>query len=320
MNVLLWHVHGAWTTAFVQGAHRYLVPVLPDRGPDGRGRARTYTWPDTVHERTPAQLRDDDVDVVVLQRPRDEELATQWLGRAPGRDVPAVYVEHNAPQGRVNDMRHPLAGRDDVLLVHVSHFNALFWDSGDAPVRIIEHGIPDPGHLYSGTIPRAAVVVNEPQRRGRVAGSDLLPRFAEAVPLDVFGMDSEALGGVDLPQAQLHGEMARRRVYLHPMRWTSLGLSLVEAMQLGMPVVALATTEAAEAISPDAGCVSNRIDLLASALRRLVEDPHEARCMGDKARRLALQRYGLARFLRDWDDALEQACAMHGGRRVGAVR
>ena len=37
--------------------------------------------------------------------------------------------------------------------------------------------------------------------------------------------------------------MARRRLYLHPVRWTSLGLSLLEAMHLGMPVVALATTE-----------------------------------------------------------------------------
>ena len=33
MNILLWHVHGSWTTAFVQGQHRYLVPVTPDRGP-----------------------------------------------------------------------------------------------------------------------------------------------------------------------------------------------------------------------------------------------------------------------------------------------
>lgn len=34
--------------------------------------------------------------------------------------------------------------------------------------------------------------------------------------------------------------MARRRVYLHTARWTSLGLSLLEAMHLGMPVVAVA--------------------------------------------------------------------------------
>ena len=55
----------------------------------------------------------------------------------------------------------------------------------------------------------------------------------------------------DLPQDRLHTEMARRRVYLHPVRWTSLGLSLIEAMMLGMPVVALATTEAAVDVPAD---------------------------------------------------------------------
>ena len=50
MRILLWHVHGSWTTAFVQGPHRYIVPVVPDRGPDGRGRAQTWDWPSSVVE------------------------------------------------------------------------------------------------------------------------------------------------------------------------------------------------------------------------------------------------------------------------------
>lgn len=52
MNILLWHVHGSWTTSFVQGKHRYLVPVTPDRGPDGLGLARTYDWPDSVDRKS----------------------------------------------------------------------------------------------------------------------------------------------------------------------------------------------------------------------------------------------------------------------------
>src|SRR5215203_5055123 len=114
MRILLWHVHGAWTTAFVHGRHEYVVPVVEGRGPDGVGIARTYAWPDSVTQ-LPPEL---------------EHLAEDWLGRRPGRDLPAVYVEHNAPQGRIADMRHPAADRDDLLLVHVTHFNALLWDAG----------------------------------------------------------------------------------------------------------------------------------------------------------------------------------------------
>lgn len=313
MNVFLWHVHGAWTTSFVHGRHRYLIPVLPDRGPDGLGRARTYSWPENAVEVTPEQAAGEPVDVVILQRPREllGGLAERWLGgRRPGRDVPAVYVEHNAPQGRVNEMRHPAAGRPDLLLVHVTHFNALFWDAGSTPTRVVEHGIVDPGYRYTGELARAAVVINEARRRWRVTGTDLLGRFGARVPLDLFGIDASSLGGTeDLPQARLHREMARRRVYLHPIRWTSLGLSLIEAMHLGMPVVALATTEVPEAVPPEAGVISTRPGALEEALVRFVRDPEAAREAGLAAREAALKRYGLGRFLEDWDRILTEVAA-----------
>ncbi|MGW5348521.1 glycosyltransferase [Streptomyces sp. NPDC004050] len=318
MNILLWHVHGSWTTAFVQGPHTYLVPVTPGRDADGLGRARTFDWPASVREVTPEELRDAPVDLVVLQRPHEQQLAERWLGgRRPGRDLPAVYLEHNAPDGDVPRTRHPCADRDDVTLVHVTHFNRLFWDNGTTRTTVIEHGVVDPGHLYTGRLPRAAVVVNEPVRRGRHTGSDLLPALAEAAPLDVFGMATEGLPAhlglppdrcrtADLPQALLHREMARRRFYLHPVRWTSLGLSLLEAMHLGMPVVVLATTESIEAVPPGTGTLSTRPEVLAEAARRYLADPQAAAEDGARARKAVLERYGLKRFLTDWQQLMEE--------------
>jgi glycosyltransferase involved in cell wall biosynthesis len=315
MRVLLWHVHGSWTTAFVQGRHEYLIPVTPDRGPDGLGRARTWSWPASAVEVTREEAAAAEVDVVVLQRPHElHGLAEEWLGgRRPGREVPAVYLEHNAPQGRINELCHVAADRDDLVVVHVTHFNDLFWDCGSTPTRVIEHGIVDPGERYSGEVPAAAVVVNEAGRRARVTGTDLLARLGAAVPLDLFGMGSERLAGTpgvrsvaDLAQDRLHAEMARRRLYLHPVRWTSLGLSLLEAMHLGMPVVALATTEVVEAVPPEAGVISTRVEVLADAARRLVADPEQARLMGKAARVAATERYGLERFLGEWDALLEE--------------
>jgi glycosyltransferase involved in cell wall biosynthesis len=312
VRILLWHVHGSWTTALVQGDHEYLLPVLADRGPDGRGRAQTWDWPPAAREVTAEEGPDLDVDVVLLQRPHElERLAESWLGgRRPGRDLPAVYVEHNAPQGRIAEMRHPAADRPDLTIVHVTHFNDLFWDGGSTPSRVIEHGVVDPGYRYTGELPRAVVVINEARRRGRVTGTDLLPRLNGVVPIDLFGMDAGALGGMENPPQQLlHDEMARRRVYLHPIRWTSLGLSLIEAMHLGMPVVALATTEAPEAVPPAAGTVSTDVRLLAEEVRRLVADPGLARERGVAARAAALDRYGLERFLADWDGLLEEVAS-----------
>lgn len=308
----MWHVHGSYTTGLVQGPHEYLLPLLADRGPDGRGRAQTWEWPPNAVEVTPEEAAEEEVDVVVLQRPHElEDLAERWLGgRRPGRDVPAVYLEHTSPEGRIAEMRHPAADRPDLMLVHVTHFNDLFWDAGSTPTRVVEHGIVDPGYRYTGELPRAAAVVNEPGRRGRVTGTDLLPRLNGDVPVDLFGMEAGAYGGVEhLTQARLHEEMARRRAYLHPIRWTSLGLSLLEAMHLGMPVVALATTEVVEAVPAEAGVVSTNVETLKAALARYLRDPDEARAAGERARSLVLARYGLDRFLADWDELLEEVTA-----------
>jgi glycosyltransferase involved in cell wall biosynthesis len=264
-------------------------------------------------EITPAALANAEIDLVVLQRPHELELTQQWLGRQPGREVPAVYVEHNTPRGDVPNTRHPMADRSDIPIVHVTPFNDVFWDCGRAPTVVIEHGIPDPGYRYIGDIPHAAVVINEPVRRWRVTGTDLLPRFAEHATLDVFGMavaqlpaNDRIMAFEDFPQTRMHAELARRRVYLHPIRWTSLGLSLLEAMHLGMPVVALATTEVVDAVPPDAGVISTQIERLADALRTFISDPDLAQHVGLAARTAASRRYSLDRFCTDWDQLIKE--------------
>jgi glycosyltransferase involved in cell wall biosynthesis len=313
MRILVWHVHGSWTTSFVQGGHDYLLPTTPDRGPDGLGRARTWDWPSNVREVTPEDLADTAADVVVLQRPHELDLAARWSGSRPGRDVPAVYVEHNTPAGDVPDTRHPLAGQSDIPIAHVTGFNDLMWDCTGARTTVIEHGIIDPGHRYTGEVPRAAVVVNDPVRRGRSVGADLLPDLAAATGVDVFGMRVDRIPPTDgltahedLPQAVMHDELARRRVYVHTSRWTSLGLSLLEAMHLGMPVAALGATEAPFAIPSGAGVVTTSRSELVEAARRYVADLRASYDAGLLARRHALERYGLKRFLADWDELLAE--------------
>lgn len=312
MRILLWHVHGGWTDAFVRGSHTFVLPRTAARDGWGLGTGGR-DWPNAV-DIAPEQLHDTDIDAVLLQRPDEFAEAERLLGRRLGRDVPAVYVEHNTPRGDVPTTRHPLADRDDLLIVHVTHFNALMWDTGSTRTTVIEHGIHDPGPLYTGELAHFGVVVNEPVRRGRVAGADLLPRFGAVAPLDVFGMKTDRLAELpgleevtvlgDLRTQAMHAALARRRVYLHPFRWTSLGLALLEAMHLGMPVVALDVTEAGRAVPHEAGAITNDLDALIAAARTLIENPDRAARAGAVAREAALARYSLARFHRDWDELL----------------
>jgi glycosyltransferase involved in cell wall biosynthesis len=80
-------------------------------------------------------------------------------------------------------------------------------------------------------------------------------------------------------------------------------------MHLGMPVVALAATEAAVAVPPEAGTVTTRREVLTAAVARFLADPGLAAEAGRAARRHALERYGLKRFLDDWDQVLGSCLA-----------
>lgn len=322
-TILLWHVHGSWTESFVQGPHRYVLPRNAARDADGRG-LYGRNWPNAqeVHGDDLAEL---DVDLVVLQRPHEFGLAAQLLGRRPGSDLPAVYLEHNAPRPHAVDSRHPVGVRGDILLVHVTDFNRLMWDNGEAETAVITHGIADPGELYTGEIAAAATMINEPVRRRRTVGTDLLAALSAAIPIDLWGIGSEELntperriagvtGRGDLPRGELLPAVARRSVYLHTARWTSLGLSLVEAMYAGMPVVGVAATMAPLVVPSDAGVVSADVATLAAALTDFVADPASATRAGKAAREYAMTKFSLPRFLREWDDVIGALCTGKGVR------
>jgi glycosyltransferase involved in cell wall biosynthesis len=316
VRILLWQVHGAWDSNFLQPEHEYVI------GPEADGSSQLLpNWVDlpNVHAWSADSGRPD-VDVVLLQREIELGLAGQ-VGLQPGVDIPAVYVEHNAPTGSAATSQHFLADQEAIPIVHVTAFNALMWDSGRASVHVIEHGVPDPQVRATAELPAAAVVINEPVRRGRITGTDLLPLFARSTPVDVFGIDAHLLAShfgngslqltaqSGLTQPEVHAAMARRRVYLHPHRWTSLGLSLIEAMMLGLPVVVAATTAAPTAVAPGCGVVSADMNTLQEAVARFVANPQAALETGAVAREWALRRFSLRTFHQAWNQLLADVLA-----------
>jgi glycosyltransferase involved in cell wall biosynthesis len=118
-------------------------------------------------------------------------------------------------------------------------------------------------------------------------------------------METEALGGLgDVPYRELHRRIAAYRFLFSPLRYTSLPLAVIEAMTIGMPVVALATTELPTVIEHGvSGYISCDVARLIDAMRFLLANPVEARRLGANARATAVERFGLARFIRAWHEA-----------------
>jgi hypothetical protein len=63
------------------------------------------------------------------------------------------------------------------------------------------------------------------------------------------------------------------------------------------------------AVPAAAGVLSNDMSRLVEVARRWLGDRYEAREVGLSARRHALHRYGLRRYLDDWDAVLKEVTA-----------
>ena len=309
LRVLVWHIHGSYLNALARVDHDWFLPTKPGRPEGYGGRGRTFDLPETVVEVPAERVRDLDLDLVVYQTPKNLLVDGPEIMSGAQQRLPRIYLEHNTPKPDAVNTPHPFADPDG-LLVHVTHYNRLMWDNGDTPVATIEHSVAiSPGAHASFELPRGVVVVNGPRKRPRIAGYDLFLAAREQVPLDIVGMETDSIGGLgDVPYRDLHHLVGRYRFLYSPMRYTSLPLAVIEAMTLGLPVVALATTELPTVIENGvSGFVSNDPNELIERMLLLLADEQLARRLGDNARRVAEVRFGLDRFRRDWNGAFALA-------------
>ena len=317
MRILTWHVHGSYLYYLAHAPHDFYVPVKPGRPEGYGGRAPGFRWPPNLHEVAAEDVQALPIDAVLFQSRRNCLEDQHEILTGEQRRLPRIYLEHDPPREHPTDTRHVLDD-PDVLLVHVTAFNELMWDAGRTPTRVIDHGVVVPEGLhYTGEIARGLVVVNGLARRGRRLGADVFQRVREHVPLDLVGMLSEEAGGLgEVRHEALPAMEARYRFFFNPIRYTSLGLAVCEAMMLGVPVVGLATTEMPAVIENGvSGFVDTSVPRLVDRMRDLLADASLARRLGEGARRAARARFDIRRFARDWDQAIREVC----GRRVEAV-
>jgi hypothetical protein len=317
LRVLTWHVHGSYLSYLSRIRHHLYVPFRPGR-PDGYGgRTPGFRWPDTLHELPAADVPRAQFDAVIYQHHRnwlvDRLELAEWQ-----RALPSIYLEHDPPRESPTETKHPV---DDpnVLVVHVTHFNRLMWDCGRSPSRVIEHGVSIPNDVrWTGERTRGITVVNNLARRDRRVGPDVFEHARRSVPLDLVGMNAGDLAGIgEVPLHRLPAIEAPYRFLFNPIRWTSLGLAVCEAMMIGMPVVGLATTGMVGVVDNGvSGYLDNDPDTLATHMARLLGDHEEAQHLSRGAGATARRRFGIDRFVRDWEQALALVTATRAAQRT----
>ncbi len=308
LRILTWHTHGSYLYYLTQAPHEFFVLSKPDRSPGYGGRSGQMRWGDNVHDMPVTEARHHQFDCIVFQDDEQYEKNQYEFLTAAQRALPRIYIEHDPPRAHPTDTPH-LVDDPGTMLVHVSHFNALMWDSGRTPYRVIEHGVLVPPEVsYRGDLNKGLVIINHLARRGRRLGADVFCEARKRVQLDLVGMGAVELGGLgEVPHADLPAFSAQYRYLFNPIRYTSLGLAVIEAMMIGMPVVALATTEMVTVIENDvSGYIDTNPGTLVNRMRELSVNPLLARQLGANARRIARERFGIDRFCADWNTLLRE--------------
>lgn len=305
LRILTWHVHGSYLYYLVQSPHQFFLPIKPGFPEGYGGKLGGFDWGDNVQNVPAEEVRKLEFDCILFQS-RKNYLEDQYeILSEQQRQLPRLYLEHDPPREHPTDTRH-IVDDANTLLVHVTHFNDLMWNSGNTPTCVIEHGVMVPEKVrYQGDRDRGIVVVNGLQSRGRRLGADIFDRVRAQVPLDLVGMQAERLGGHgEIPHQKLAEFTSHYRFFFNPIRYTSLGLSVCEAMMIGMPVIGLATTEMATVIENGiSGYVDTNVDRLIEIMQHLQKSPEEAQRLSQGARKTAEARFNIERFKRDWSQA-----------------
>jgi glycosyltransferase involved in cell wall biosynthesis len=315
LKILTWHTHGAYLLYLTQAPHDFYVMCKPGRPAGYGGRGGHLPWGANVHDMPVEEARHRQFDCIVFQDdPQYLEDQQRYLSAAQRR-LPRIYIEHDPPRGNPVDEQHIVQDRD-VLVVHVTAFNRLMWSMGQVPTRVIEHGVLEPPARYSGELERGLVVVNNIASRGRRLGYDVYQELKRDVPLDLVGMGSEAAGGLgEVLHAELPRFAARYRFFFNPIRYTSMGLAVIEAMMVGLPIVALATTEMVTVLRDGVnGFIDTAPERLRERMRALLVNRQLARALGEEAQRTALERFNIARYVADWNAAFAQVTGAGNAR------
>lgn len=309
LSVLTWHVHGNYLYYLTQAPHDFYIVTKEGNPPGYAGAGGALPWGANVHEIPYERVREAQFDCVIYQqRSHYEEDRFTILSEAQ-RALPQVYIEHDPPQQHPTDTLHWVQDAQ-ALLVHVTAFNKLMWDAGVTPTTVIEHGVViPPGVRHNGELARGITVINHLKQRGRRLGADIFAHARQHVPIDLVGMDAQSAGGIgEISNPELAAFCAPYRFFFNPIRYTSLGLAIVEAMMIGMPIIGMATTELTSVIENNRnGYVSNDINELIEVMQRLIREPELAREWGAAARATALKRFTISRFANDWDRTLRAA-------------
>ena len=307
LKIFTWHIHGSYLYYLSQASFDIYIPVTSDKKEGYYGRGETFPFGNNVIEIEANEIKNLSFDCILFQTNKNFLVDQYEILTEEQRRLPRIYLEHDPPSKHPTDTKHIISD-PEILVVHVTSFNKLMWQNDTGNVKVIDHGIMPAQVGYSGELEKGIVVVNHLHQRGRKLGADIYEKVKQQVPVDLVGMGTKEHGGLgEVLHPQLPQFISRYRFFFNPIRYTSLGLAVLESMMAGIPFVGLATTEYVTVVQNGvSGYIHTDVDYLVEKMKALLSDKLLASELGKAGKKIVEQQFNIHRFAKEWEETFKE--------------
>jgi glycosyltransferase involved in cell wall biosynthesis len=223
--------------------------------------------------------------------------------------LPQIFWQQQAPSSWEEENAHPVLD-PDVVVVHSSSYSQLMWDHAPGvKSKVIEPGMKaSQSWVFEGDWERGLSLCHVGRIGANPLGQGLLEKAQGVVPLDLirlkpnFNFCPDEILPSDFPRVCGH-----YRFLFSALRRGSLDLSFYQALMTGLPVIGVACGELVNVIDNGrSGFLHTDFEKVISAMKEMIKHPLLAREWGKAARKTAMERFHLDRFIKDWNRLLSE--------------
>jgi glycosyltransferase involved in cell wall biosynthesis len=224
--------------------------------------------------------------------------------------IPHVELTHVLPPTHMNEANLEQNAKIKAdHTVFITDFNRNVWKWKPDEATVILHGLdtdefsPD---YNIPLLPHVLTVANDYVNRDWCLGFSIWKEATQGLLVRPVG-DTPGLSKAAGSVRELIHEYRSAGVFLNTSTWSPIPHSLLEAASCACPIVSTATCAIPEHFTHGVDCfLSNNPSELRKYIQALLTDTHLARRMGENARTLIINKFGLERFVSAWNETLQR--------------
>jgi glycosyltransferase involved in cell wall biosynthesis len=315
MKIFTWNVHGGYLSMFSKLNYELYIPYTEGRPYNYDGKTPGYEWSDNVYEISYNQINNINYDIILYQTAQHVmEEQYRCLSQSQINDAYKIYIVHSpindfdlvnknlgVVESHINEQMN--------LIVHIAEYTKKQWakymPSLSNKSIVIYHSIPLSNIVATYSINRAVCAINDIGIRAD-SGRDEIKYLLKKIGIDLYGKNTEMIGGYgSIPRENLMSILSQYSIYINPTVHNSLPMTVLEAMSIGLPVIALNTTDLHIAITDGIeGYLCNTVDDIIDKYNYLLNNKSKIQGMGINAREKIKNYFSFDRFEKSWNSII----------------